>query len=353
MKVNLKFWEKRSTGGTNSSYTDTLIRTIIARAGGSTANPAATGALEIASGVIARAFMNAEVSGAASLVPLLSPPLLSMMARELVRRGEWFGLIEIKDGRPMLYPAAYVTINGGYDPDTWSYELTLAGPDRTSTLYKVSAAQVVHVRYSVDPERPWRGVGPVQAAALAGRLSAETLEALGDEISGPRGSFLPTPTKDGQDDSLSDLRADVRKAAGSMLFVESMANEWEGGSSGRMVPRDWEQKRFGAEIPSGMVTLNETVTREILGCCGVSPTLFEPRSSAAAREAWRTLLFGTIAPLGRLVEHELSQKLMPVTLGWRELRASDLQGRARSVKSLVDAGLERDKALELAGLSEN
>ena len=38
-------WEKRSSGGTNSSYTDALIRTIVAQAGATVANPAATGAL--------------------------------------------------------------------------------------------------------------------------------------------------------------------------------------------------------------------------------------------------------------------------------------------------------------------
>ena len=105
-------------------------------------------------------------------------------------------------------------------------------------------------------------------------------------------------------------------------------------------------------IPEAMIDLNNTVTREILGCCGVSTTLFDPKSSAAAREAWRTLLFGTVAPLGRIVSAELSAKLYPLTLEWQELRASDLQGRARSVKSLVDAGVEKDRALAMAGLQE-
>ena len=103
-------------------------------------------------------------------------------------------------------------------------------------------------------------------------------------------------------------------------------------------------------IPEALVDLNSAVTREILGCCGVSPVLFDPKSSAAAREAWRTLLFGTIAPLGKIVSAELSAKLFPLSLEWQELRASDLQGRARSVKSLVDAGVKKERALEMAGL---
>ena len=247
-------WEKRATGGTNSSYTDALIRTIVNQAGGTVANPSATGALEMASGTIARAFMAAEIEGPDSIKETLTPGLLSMIGRELIRRGEWIGVIEIKGGRPMVYPVAYVTVNGGYDPDSWTYELTLAGPDRTSTLYSVGAERVIHIRYAQDPERPWRGVGPIQAAALAGRLSAETLEALGDEASGPRGSFLPTPEKDGQDDTLTLMRADVRKAKGSMLFVESMADDFGGGAP--RAPQDWAQKRFGMMVPDAAVELH-------------------------------------------------------------------------------------------------
>ena len=41
-------------------------------------------------------------------------------------------------------------------------------------------------------------------------------------------------------------------------------------------------------------------------------------SSAAVREAWRLALFGVLAPLGRLVESELQDKLEDtVTLSWQ------------------------------------
>ena len=344
-------WEKRASGGTNSSYTDALIRTIVAQAGGTVANPAATGALEMASGTVARAFMAAEVNGPESVMPALSPGTLGMIGRELIRRGEYVALVEVKNGVPVIYPSAYLTVNGGYDPDSWTYDLSLAGPDRQNVLYHVTADRVIHIRYSQDPERPWRGVSPLAAAALAGRLSAETLEALADEASGPRGSFLPTPQTDGADETQTLLRGDVRKARGTMLFVESMSGEWESGA-GTKPPQDWQAKRFGPDVPESLVDLNSMISREILACCGVSPTLWDPKSSAAAREAWRSLLFGTIAPLGKIVSAELSAKLFPLSLEWQELRASDLQGRARSVKSLVDSGVEIKRALEMAGLSE-
>ena len=69
------------------------------------------------------------------------------------------------------------------------------------------------------------------------------------------------------------------------------------------------------------------------------------------REAWRLALFSVLAPLGTLVQAELQDKLEDtVTLSWQELRASDLQGRARSVQSLVGAGVPVKAAAKEAGL---
>ena len=340
----MKKWPWQQTEKRESSYTDTLIRTIINEAGGTIANPTATAALEMAAGVISRAFMAAEVNPE---ITALSPHTLGFIGRELIRSGEVIFLIDVINGRPVLFPSSRTTITGGSDPDSWRYQCNLAGPSGMAAR-TVSAAQVIHIRYSYDPARPWKGIGPLQAASLAGRLSAETMEALGDEASGPRGSFLPFPEKDGQDDTVLLLRGDVKKARGALLFVESMANDF--GSGNQRAPQDWSQRRFGADPPESMIKVNDMVTREIVSACGISPTLFDPKSSAAAREAWRQLLFGTVAPLGKIVEHELSQKLFPVQIAWQELRASDLQARARSVNSLVAAGVDTAKAMEIAGL---
>ena len=60
-----------------------------------------------------------------------------------------------------------------------------------------------------------------------------------------------------------------------------------------------------------------------------------------------------IAPLGRLVEAEFRVKLDSpgLTVGWDDLRASDLAGRSRSFKQLVEAGLKVSEAARLSGLS--
>ena len=96
-----------------------------------------------------------------------------------------------------------------------------------------------------------------------------------------------------------------------------MADGFQGGS--QQVPADWKQTQFGMNMPAAAVELSSMVSREIVSACGVSPTLFDPKSSAAMREAWRQLLFGTVAPLGKIIEAELSAKLFPVKIGWQEL----------------------------------
>ena len=62
-------------------------------------------------------------------------------------------------------------------------------------------------------------------------------------------------------------------------------------------------------------------------------------------------LFSVIAPLGRKVQTELAAKLDGgLTIGWQELRASDLRGRARAFQSMVGGGMALDQAIAISGL---
>ena len=79
------------------------------------------------------------------------------------------------------------------------------------------------------------------------------------------------------------------------------------------------------------------------------------RDATAAREAYRQVSFSTVAPLGRLVQDELRANLEDdsITLDWTELRASDVQGRARAFQSMVGGGMAVERAAALAGLMES
>ena len=73
--------------------------------------------------------------------------------------------------------------------------------------------------YSRDPEQPFRGIGPLQSAQLTGRLASETLAALADEASSPRGHIMGLPV-DGDDPTLAPLKAAIGKLKGEVAFLE-------------------------------------------------------------------------------------------------------------------------------------
>jgi len=209
-----------------SSYTDALVTAIVNWAGGAvSANPLATGALEACAGLYGRALAAAETAGG-SAAAAVTPSVLMMAGRELIRQGELVLLIDVGEQGVRLLPVADYDVQGGFDPSTWRYRLTLQGPDRNTTR-SVAGAAVVHLRYATEPARPWKGLGPLDVASLTGRLHAELEHALGDEASGPRGAIIPTP-KDGQDPTMVQLRDDVKKLAGSVATVESTAASWAG-----------------------------------------------------------------------------------------------------------------------------
>ena len=132
------------------------------------------------------------------------------------------------------------------------------------------------------------------------------------------------------------------------MFVESQANNWE---SGGQPAGDWGVKHFGPSVGAGMVDTMKLARSEALGAIGLNEALFMGADSAALRESWRLALFSLIGPLGNLVESELRAKIDPgISLSWTELRASDLAGRARAFKTMVEAGKTVDEATQIAGL---
>ena len=346
----MKFWPfgngKLETR--DDSYSDVLIAALVARAQGkSLAIPSATSALEACAGLTGRGFAAAEVTGPDSLTRALTPGCLKLVGRSLIRRGQVVFLIDTQAGKLRLIPAETHDVEGGPFPEEWKYRLTLGGPSRTVTYDFVPAASVLHFRYAADASTPWRGNGPVEVAALAGKLSAETVNALANEASGPVGRLLGIPV-DGADATVEGLKADIKNAAGRVALLET--GDW--GNAGGDAKVDLKAERFGAEPPASLVDLVDVSNREIYAACGFNAALWGGSQAASVREAWRLALFGVLSPLGRLVQAELQDKLEDsVTLSWQELRASDLSGRARAFQSMVGAGMEVERAAGLAGLT--
>ena len=242
MKVRWPFsLEKR-----DDSYTNTLIALIQQQANnGPTPTSAATGALEAASGLVSRAFMTCEVQGSPEAQRVLTPECLGMVGRALIRHGQIVFMIRTSRGRLELLPAQTHDVFGQGERDEWEYRLTIGGPSETATFENVPSSSVIHAKYAVDASRPWLGLSPLSIAGLAGRLSAETMAALADESSMPRGAFLPLPVG-GEDATVEAMRGDIKRSKGSILTVEG--GDFDNPGDKRVA--DYMVKRFGA-MPAG------------------------------------------------------------------------------------------------------
>ncbi len=339
----------RRTEHRQASYTDGVVQAILARAAGTHADVAATAAVEAAAGALSRAFASAEITPNTPATRGLTPDVLADIGRALIVHGEIVLILAVAEGRVRLLPVAAWDVTGAADSTTWRYRCDLAGPSGTTTIVR-PAEGVIHCRYSIDPARPWVGVGPLARARLSGRLSAELEAALGDEAAGTRGFVLPIPS-DGQDDSVSDLRRDIGSLGGKTALVETLAAGW---GDGRMAaPRgDYQPQRLGANPPASLATLRTDAARAVLSACGVPVELVTPGDGTGQREAWRRFLHGCVQPLAACVATELAAKLdtPTLTLGFDKLFASDLSGRARAFQSLVGGGMSVDQAAGLAGL---
>ena len=337
-------WGKREN---RAGYGEAVIQAFQAAAERQPATTA-TGAFEAGVGMIARAIASAEVSGPDALTTSITPTWLAMASRALQRYGEFVAAIRVEGGRVRLSPCGSWHVEGGPNPAGWTYQLYESGPSHQVTRNGVPAASVVHVRLNVDPAQPWRGFAPLVLANQSGRLSAETVKALADESSTARGTLLPLPV-DGQDPTVTALKQDLRTMAGKLTLVEG-ANSW--GLAKDATGKSWDPVRIGADPPQALVELSDLASREVLGALGVPPVLLATNpAGTASREGWRTLLFSTVAPLGRILTEELSAKLDgAIALGWDELRASDIAGRSRAYQSLTGAGMDPAKAAKLAGL---
>ena len=337
---------RASLDGSTIDATALLIQARLQAASTSTATIDATAAHETAAGIIGRAFAASKPEGDDRAVGALSPLLLGMLGRSLVKRGEFVALIETDNGAVHLTPASSWSVQG--TPRSWVYEVTLGGPSETETMSNVSPAQVVHCMWAVDPEQPWQGLGPLKVAQIAGRLSAEIAQALADEASAPHGNIVPQQHA-ADDATMANLIEAVASLNGATMLVED-PNLAIGGVAVSQSSSVWQARRFGLNMPEAAITLMSEATAEVLNACGISTAVLRAKDAASARESWRQLLFGTIGPVARQVEHELRAKLGDVTLGFDEMRASDVQGRARAFQSMVGGGIEVDRAAALSGL---
>ena len=341
----------RTRPETRSSYTESAIQAMVDGALASTSNLQQTGALETAANIIAKGFISSTIQNAPVYVmEAISAEWLGYVGRNLIRCGEVVFKIEVSEGSVMLIPAADWDVRGDPNPTTWLYDLTMAGPNRIFTQTLPGSA-VVHIRYATDPHKPWKGIGPLESARIAGKLSAGVNQALQEEVTNmPRGGVLTIPQE--ATEETSALKTTFAKLRGS-LFITKTTQGAYGGDMRNKPKTDMEPTRIGAAPPQYLVQLRNDSDTEILAACGVPPELASGQAGGGAgREAWRRLLFGTLRPLGLIIQEELRDKMDAPSLeiDWAEIRASDIAGRMRAMKGGREAGLSMKDASLNSGI---
>ena len=292
--MNLKFWKKQNKVE-KRNYTDILISNYLASASGSPALASNASSIEIAAGMLSRAFSAAEIKG----TDFLTIDMLGKIGRDLISHGEsiW-ALLEGEYVRVVNY-----NVSGGFNSKSWVYDLTFPTPSKTSKTYSLKSENVLHIKYSTDVQRPWKGVPPWQYSLSLFELVSNLEKSMSQEAGGTIGNLIPIP-KDGGDETLKLLRDSIGKIQGKTILVESTRSLSEGNTHPRS---DWRQERLGHNFPTSTAGLYLQSLKASLGVLGISYDLVQGAGSDQ-REAYRRFLHLTCKPLAKITENEIKTK---------------------------------------------
>ena len=178
---------------------------------------------------------------------------------------------------------------------------------------------------------------------------------MADEAAGPIANFIPHPSDGGdgsRDDPNAALKADISKARGAALLVETTA---AGGDLGKMgaPQKDWVSERLGPDFPVSMGTMQKQAFNGVLAACGCPPGMFEGGADGTSqREALRRWHLNTVMPLAKMLSYELTMKLETEVRLKFDNYPLDLVSRATTIDKLVRAGVAVEDARKIAGLME-
>ena len=348
---------REATGG----YTGIISALIGAQAAGTTQQASATAATEAVAGALSRAFADATVEAPPDIMAALTPRTLAQIGRDLVRVGESLHVIRMSGGRLRLFPASTWYWEGEADPEDWLCTATVYGPSGSST-WRLPFSSVVFATWGSPTARPYHGLSPGTWAADTSRLTANAERSLANEAGGPVAQLMPIPQDGGGDpddededapaDPLADLKADIDRAKGGAVLVETTAGGW--GEGAVNAPRsDWKQARLGPMPPEAMVKLAESAFARSLAAAGCSPSLFNDADGTSKREALRQWHMGVVRPLARMLESELSEKFGTAVRLKFDNYPMDMVSRATVFRKLADVeGVSPAMALALAQIGD-
>ena len=341
--------ENREAGG---DYSQMILSLAEQQAHGTAADLGKVAALEAVSGLLSRSLMSAQVEG----TDLIAPPLLAQIGRDLIRKGESLTAIRMNAmGDLKLITCADWDWHGSQqsvDPEEWMVRATSYGPSASIT-WKLPASAVIFLRWGSNAGSLYRGQSPVQWASQIARLEAEAEKSLGDELSGPVTNLLPIP-QDGGSESLVGIKTAIARAKGQATLLESTSAGWGEGPAN--APRkDWIPSRLApAPNPVQLGILKESFA-QVCAACGCPPALFEAGADGTSqRESLRRWHLGTVMPLVKMIEHELSSKLATQIKLHLDSYPKDMVSRSTVFSKIGSVeGISTTQALQIAGLLDD
>ena len=353
--------EQRQSGG---GYADAITAAIEAQASAQVADVSSTAAIEAAAGALSRAFMSAEVEGPSWVQEAVPPTWLAQVGRSLDSRG--CEPERDRDGR-----RRHGRAGAGGLLEFRKYQSGCAGGrariDLGSQGHDIRAIDVLHPAGLPRPA----GVRPL------GHLARHPVSWPGPDELGTHNR--PAGLRSGAVPCGRGVRAAGATVGGASRRRRRWRRRSAQGAQGRYPRRprpgvagrncrdsgwgegkasapqsDWKQSRLGPAMPPAMVELARDSFMRTLAACGVPPSLFTDADGTSQREAVRRWHLGTVLPLARMVEFELSAKLeSPVKLRF-DGYPKDMVSRAQVFAKLIAAeGMTVEKALEIAGLVDD
>ena len=312
-------------------------------------------ALVACANLVERSILASSVSGS----PAVNHVTASRIARELMLTGESLRLIVVNDGNVTLQEVSNWTITssaGAVSPSDWNYKVTIPAPGGAVTK-NVTNDSVVHIRIHVDPARPWEGRNPLAACPAFADASRRLERYLEIELRTPVGKIIPVPqaqsdyeTADGETVSpLANLKEGLAKLDGRIATPETMMNTGDGRAAAPS--RDWVPQPLQPTFPAQTPAILELTRSSVFAACGVPIALWSS-GSASTREAFRAFLVSCLKPITNVMIEEFATKLETrITFDFQTLLSGDVTAKARATKGLVDAGVNLETALMMAGLS--
>ena len=308
-------------------------------------------AIEAVSGRVSRLMETAHVSGGPRAEQALTPTVLAMIGRSLIEWGESLHFLKYRMGAagPEFYlvPAQHEwTVLGGSDPEEWIVDGTLTG---AQTVCERSAPRAawLHVIRDADPDYPWRGVSPLQRAAVSSQLVRMAEDALVTELSMPTKAMLPMPQ--GANVDTDTLRSDFQNKAYQVIFPTTTTAGF-GAGRGSAPLTDWKPHRLKPMPDEALVTLADNATARVVASLGAHPAIMGGGggNGSVDREAGRQMRKMIMQPMARLIEENAWRVFGErIRITW-EPGIDALLTKARAADTLVKMGVDPQEALKIA-----